>query len=246
MKKLLLSASVLLLATGAFAQTKMTGETSRFGIKAGVNLSKFHAGGDDAAANAFNDNAKNNVGFNVTAFGDFGVGNNFFIQPGVSLQNKGNKFESVSTTTALGNTVTTTSSIKTNLMAIEVPINAVFRIPTGDAGAVQISAGPYIGFNISGKDKGENVVTTVNNSNNNSTTVTSSNDRDLSFGSANDKNYNSTEFGANFGLSYRTNSGFLVGANYGLGLTDLTPKDRQANSNKLTNRVLGFSVGYSF
>jgi hypothetical protein len=200
----------------------------------------------DAASNDFNDNAKNNVGFNVTAFGDFGVGNNFFIQPGVSLQNKGNKFESVNTTTGLGNTVTTTSSIKTNLMTIEVPVNAVLRIPTGDAGAVQISAGPYIGFNISGKDKGENVVTTVNNANNNSATVTTSNDRDLSFGSANDKNYNSTEFGANFGLAYRTNSGFLVGANYGLGLTDLTPKDRQANTNKLTNRVLGFSVGYSF
>ncbi|NII85526.1 MULTISPECIES: outer membrane beta-barrel protein [unclassified Pedobacter] len=246
MKKLLLSASVILLATGAFAQTKMTGETSRFGIKAGVNLSKFHAGGDDNAANAFNDNAKNNVGFNVTAFGDFGVGNNFFIQPGVSLQNKGNKFESTGTSTVGNNTITTTSSIKTNLMAIEVPINAVFRIPTGDAGAVQISAGPYIGFNISGKDKGQTTITTVNNSNNTSATVTNSNDRDLSFGSANDKNYGSTDFGANFGLAYRTNSGFLVGANYGLGLTDLTPKDRQANSNKLTNRVLGFSVGYSF
>ncbi|MFD2583612.1 outer membrane beta-barrel protein [Pedobacter vanadiisoli] len=246
MKKLLLSASIILLATGAFAQTKMTGETARFGIKAGVNLSKFHAGGNDNAANAFNDNAKNNVGFNVTAFGDFGVGNNFFIQPGVSLQNKGNKFESTGTATVGNNTITTTSSVKTNLMAIEVPVNAVFRIPTGDAGALQISAGPYIGFNISGKDKGQTTTTTVNNSNNTSATVTSSNDRDLSFGSASDKNYGSTDFGANFGLAYRTSSGFLVGANYGLGLTDLTPKDRQSNSNKLTNRVLGFSVGYSF
>ena len=246
MKKLLLSASIILLATGAFAQSTMTGETSRFGIKAGVNLSKFHAGGDDNVAKAFNDNAKSNVGFNVTAFGDFGIGNNFFIQPGVSLQNKGNKFESTSSSTIGNSTITTTSSVKTNLMAIEVPVNAVFRIPTGDAGAVQISAGPYIGFNISGKDKGENTITTVNNSNNTSSTATTSNDTDLSFGSARDKNYNSTEFGSNFGLAYRTNSGFLVGANYGLGLTDLTPKDRQANTNKLTNRVLGFSVGYSF
>ncbi|WP_316827315.1 outer membrane beta-barrel protein [Pedobacter miscanthi] len=246
MKKLLLSASVILLATGAFAQTKMTGETARFGIKAGVNLSKFHAGGDNAASNAYNDNVKNNVGFNVTAFGDFGVGNNFFIQPGISLQNKGAKGESVSTITGNNTTITTTTTGKTNLMAIEVPINAVFRIPTGDAGAIQISAGPYIGFNISGKDKGEIRTTTVNNTTNASTTATVSNDRDLSFGSASDKNYGSTDFGANFGLAYRTNSGFLVGANYGLGLTDLTPKDSRANANKLTNRVLGFSVGYSF
>ncbi|GGE52961.1 outer membrane protein with beta-barrel domain [Pedobacter psychrotolerans] len=246
MKKLLLSASVVLLATGAFAQTTtMTGSDARFGIKAGVNLARFHSSGDNSNE-AFNDNVKDNVGFNVTAFADFGVGNNFFIQPGISLQNKGAKFESTTSLTANNITTTTVSSNKTSLMTIEVPVNAVFRIPTGDAGAIQISAGPYIGFNVSGKNKLESTATAVNNTNNSSSTITSSGENDLSFGSATDKNYSSTEFGANFGLAYRLNSGISVGANYGLGLTDLTPKDRKDNSNKLTNRVLGFSVGYSF
>jgi len=241
MKKLLLSASVILLATGAFAQST-TGSTSRFGLKAGVNLAKIHSSGDNDAA--YNDNAKNNVGFNVTAFGDFGVANNFFIQPGISLQNKGVKFEGSTTNSGAGVTTTTNSSIKTNVMAIEVPINAVFNIPTGDAGAVQISAGPYVGFNISGKNKGETTITTVTGATTASSTTSA--DKDLSFGSGTDKNLSSTEFGANFGLAYRASSGFLVGANYGLGLTDLTPKDNRANANKLTNRVLGFTVGYSF
>ncbi|QPH39048.1 outer membrane beta-barrel protein [Pedobacter endophyticus] len=245
MKKLLLSASVILLATGAFAQTTMTGSDARFGIKAGVNLSRFHASDFDGST-TYNDNMKDNVGFNVTAFADFGVGNNFFIQPGVSLQNKGAKFESTDVTT-IGNTTTTTvATNKTNLMAIEVPINAVFRIPTGSAGAVQISAGPYVGFNISGKNKREGSITTLNTTSNTSTVANSSSEDDLSFGSAADKNYASTEFGANFGLAYRTNSGFLVGANYGLGLTNLVPKDARSGDGKLTNRVLGFSVGYSF
>lgn len=235
MKKLLLSASVVLLATGAFAQNTMTGNDARFGIKAGVNLARFHASGTDGST-AFNDSAKDNVGFNVTAFADFGVGNNFFIQPGVSLQNKGTKFET--TTTVAGITNTTTS--KVNLMAIEVPVNAVFRIPTGDAGAVQISAGPYVGFNISGKDKFETVTTGGN------ATGTTSDENDLKFGSTKDKDYSSTEFGANFGLAYRTTSGFLIGANYGLGLSNLVPKDSRSGDGKLTNRVLGFSVGYSF
>jgi len=248
MKKLLLSASVLLMATGAFAQTTtMTGSDARFGIKAGVNLSKFHMGGDNALSNAYNDNVKSNVGFNVTAFADFGVGNNFFIQPGVSLQNKGDKFESVNATTVNNTTTTITSTGKRNLMAIEVPINAVFRIPTGTAGAVQISAGPYVGFNISGKNKGDITTTVTNNANNTSSSSTAANDNDLSFGSATNKDFASTDFGANFGLAYRTNSGFLVGANYGLGLSNLVPKDKRPNDgNKLTNRVLGFSVGYSF
>ncbi|WP_231464143.1 MULTISPECIES: porin family protein [unclassified Pedobacter] len=235
MKKLLLSASVVLLATGAFAQTTMSGSDARFGIKAGVNLARFHAS-DFTGSEDYNNTMKDNVGFNVTAFADFGVGNNFFIQPGVSLQNKGAKFQE--TRTAAGVTNTTTN--KTSLMAIEVPINAVFRIPTGDAGAVQISAGPYVGFNISGKNKFETVTTGGN------AAGTISNENDLKFGSTTDKNYSSTEFGANLGLAYRTNSGFLVGANYGLGLSNLIPKDSRSGDGKLTNRVLGFSVGYSF
>jgi len=243
MKKLLLSASVILLATGAFAQST-TSTTSRFGIKAGVNLAKIHSSGNNDEV--YNDNAKNNVGFNVTAFGDFGVANNLFIQPGISLQNKGVKFEGTTSATAGPITTTTNSSVKTNVMAIEVPVNAVFNIPTGNSGAVQISAGPYIGFNISGKNKGTTTVTTLNNNTNASTTATNSVDRDLSFGSATDKDQSSIDFGANFGLAYRASSGILVGANYGLGLSDLTPKDSRANANKFTNRIIGFSVGYSF
>ncbi len=246
MKKLLLSASIVLLAAGAFAQNTMTGSDARFGIKAGVNLARFHASGTDGST-SFNDNAKDNVGFNVTAFADFGVGNNFFIQPGVSLQNKGTKSESTSSATVGANTITTASTNKINLMAIEVPVNAVLRIPTGNAGAVQVSAGPYIGFNISGKTKQESSVTTLNNNTNTSTVANRSDENDLKFGSSNDKDFSGTEFGANFGLAYRTNSGFLVGANYGLGLSNLIPKDSRGNSDaKLTNRVLGFTVGYSF
>jgi len=230
MKKLLLSASVLLLATGAFAQTKMTGETARFGLKAGVNLSSYSGTG------ALDLDYKNNVGYNVTAFGDFGVGNNFFIQPAISLQNKGTKLESIST--VAGNTVTGTW--KQDVMAIEVPVNAVLRIPTGDAGAVQISAGPYIGFNISGKNK---YTGTFSNG-----TASASNftDRDLEFGSETSDDLSSIDFGANFGLAYRLNSGFQVGANYGLGLSNLVPKDSRSNDDKLKNRVIGLSVGYSF
>ena len=245
MKKLLLSASVILLATGAFAQSTMSGSDARFGIKAGVNLARFHASDFDGSS-AFNDNVKDNVGFNVTAFADFGVGNNFFIQPGVSLQNKGAKFESTDALTVGNTTTTIVSSNKTSLMTIEVPVNAVFRIPTGDAGAVQISAGPYIGFNVSGKNKLESTTTVRNNTTNTSSVSNASSEDDLSFGTATDKNYSGTEFGANFGLAYRTNSGFLVGANYGLGLSNLVPKDSRSGDGKLTNRVLGFTVGYSF
>lgn len=227
MKKLLLSGAAILFATGAFAQTTMTGSDARIGIKAGVNLSKYSGTG------SFDQDYKNNVGYNFTVFGDFGVGNNFFIQPGISLQNKGTKIE----TTGIvgGNNVTGT--FKQDVMAIEVPVNAVFRIPTGDAGALQVSAGPYVGFNISGKNKYSGGFENAG---------VSFEDRDIEFGSKADDDLSSIDFGANFGLAYRINNGVTLGANYGLGLSNLVPKDGRSNDDKLKNRVLGFSIGYSF
>lgn len=229
MKKLLIGAAALLFTTGAFAQNTMTGSSARFGLKAGVNLSSYSGTG------SYDLNYKNNVGYNITAYGDFAVGNNFFIQPGVSLQNKGAKVESSST---VAGTVLT-GTFKQDVMALEIPINAVLRIPTGGAGAVQINAGPYLGFNISGKNKYTGSYT------NNAFAGSTYTDNDVKFGSTKTDDLGSIDYGANFGLAYRTNSGISIGANYGLGLANLVPKDARNNNDKLRNRVIGISVGYS-
>lgn len=230
MKKLLLSGAIAVLTTGAFAQTNMTGSDARIGIKAGVNLAKMHYSGNSSY---LNDYTKNNVGYNFTVFGDFGVANNFFIQPGISLQNKGTKFEGNFTEVA-----NVTGTAKVDVMAIEIPVNAVLRIPTGDAGALHLSAGPYVGFNISGKR-----TTDLKDANG---MQLGKSENDLNFGSETNDDLSTTDFGANFGLAYRVNNGLIFGANYGLGLSNLTPKDSRANDNKVTNRVLGFTIGYSF
>lgn len=228
MKKIILLGGALLLsATTLFAQNNMSGKDARVGIKAGVNLSTLRYSGFDGSSE-LNDAAKQNVGYNFTVFGDFGVGNNFFIQPGISLQNKGSKFE--------GSFAGITGERTTNVMAIEVPVNAVLRIPTGTAGALQLSAGPYIGFNVDGKTK-----TTITSGAAQGTTEES-----LGFGSKSDDDMSGTDFGANFGVGYRLNSGFTLGANYGLGLTNLVPSDARSGDSKATNRVWGFSLGYSF
>lgn len=228
MKKIILLGGALLMSTTAlFAQSTMSGNDARIGIKAGVNLSTIRASGF-TGSNELNDAQKQNVGYNFTVFGDFGVGNNFFIQPGVSLQNKGTKF---STTTA-----GVTRESTTNVMAVEVPINAVLRIPTGDSGAFQLSAGPYIGFNVDGKTKNK-----ISSGTDAGTTET-----DLKFGNSADDNFTSTDFGANFGVGYRMNNGFMLGANYGMGLTNIQPKAERSGDSKFTNRVWGFSLGYSF
>ena len=210
-----------------FAGLSVQAQNVKFGLKGGVNLAKLHTTGN-SAAEAINDSTKYNVGFNLTGFADIGVTQNFYIQPGISLQNKGTKIEGVS-----GGT---TGSVTANVMAIEIPVNLMYSIPTGTSGAFQISAGPYASFNISGKTKTK--LTTAGN------TVTD--EDDLSFGDSEDDNFSSTEFGTNFGLTYRMSNGFQIGGNYGLGLSNWIPKADRSGDNKVTSRVLGFTVGYSF
>ncbi|MDQ8005615.1 MAG: porin family protein [Pedobacter sp.] len=234
MKKILLIGTALLLSSPAlFAQTTtIGGSDARIGVKAGVNLSKYRFSGrseNKELIDELNKNQENNVGFNVTVFGDFGVAKNFALQPGVSLQNKGTKFTDVDGTSGI--------EVQQSTMWIDVPINAVYSIPTGNAGAVQLSAGPYLGFGISGKNKFKNITP-----NEQQTDFDFGDDAQPLTGSA------GMDYGANFGLGFRANNGIILGANYGLGMANLIPKDARSNSqdSKQKNRVLGFSIGYSF
>lgn len=234
MKKILLIGTALLLSSPAlFAQTTtIGGSDARIGVKAGVNLSKYRFSGrseNKELIDELNKNQENNVGFNVTVFGDFGVAKNFALQPGVSLQNKGTKYMDVDGTSGV--------EAQQSTMWIDVPINAVYSIPTGNAGAVQLSAGPYLGFGISGKNKFKNIAP-----NEEQAKFEFGDDAQPLTGSA------GMDYGANFGLGFRANNGITLGANYGLGMANLIPKDARANSqdSKQRNRVLGFSIGYSF
>ncbi len=212
MKKLLLSfGAVVLLAAGAQAQTS-------YGLKAGVNLGKY-----SNVPTGLDDYQKNNVSFYVTGFADIPVAPQFSIQPGVSLQGKGAKYE------ASGDNVS--GSMTQNVMSIEVPVNAVYYIPAG-SGNVFLGAGPYVGFNISGKNKWDGSFGDVE---------ASSGDRKLKF-SGDNKDMNLIDAGVNFLGGYKFNNGFLINAGYNLGLSNLNPGDGEKSS----NRVLSFGVGFQF
>lgn len=208
MKKVLLSlGAALLMAAGAQAQTG-------YGLKAGVNLGKY--------SNV--DDAKNNTSFYVTGFADLPVAPNFSIQPGVSLQGKGNRTES--------NLGDVEGKLTYNVMSVEIPVNAVYYIPAG-AGSVFLGAGPYVGFNVSGKIKGEG----------NLGDAGLVGETDIEFGSG-DNEMKTVDAGANFMLGYKLNNGFLINAGYGLGLTNLSNSDN--SDNKFSNRVLSFGIGFQF
>ncbi|MFZ4863711.1 porin family protein [Sphingobacterium sp. Mn56C] len=207
MKKILLSlGAALLLAAGAQAQTG-------YGLKAGVNIGKYSNDGG----------SKNNTSFHVTGFADLPVASNFSIQPGVSLQGKGDKG---TYTTGNLNGIESTR----NTMSIEIPVNAVYYIPTGTAGSVFLGAGPYIGFNVSGKEKLKG----------NLGNYTGEKDWSLKIG--NDKDLKAIDAGANFMLGYKLNNGFIINAGYNLGLTDVLPRLNGTQANRVWSFGIGFQI----
>jgi hypothetical protein len=116
-------------------------------------------------------------------------------------------------------------------MSIESPVNAIYYIPTGALGSFFLGAGPYIGFNVSGKQKAQgNIGNWVTDG-----------DKNLKFtGSKRDMNL--IDAGLNFLGGYKLNNGFLLNAGYGLGLSNLSPSDN--SDKKLSNRTFSFGIGY--
>jgi len=196
MKKILLSlGAAVLLAAGAQAQTS-------WGAKAGLNFPKLNASG-----NGVTESTDASTNFYVTGYASIPAAANFAIQPGLSLQGKGGKIDDV----------------KTNLMYLEVPVNAVYYIPTGYTGSVFIGAGPYAALGLSGKVKG------------------GGQSYDINFGSADDE-VNRFDWGFNFLAGYKLTNGFLVNAGYGLGLGNLN----NVGSGNLRNGVFSAGVGFEF
>lgn len=207
MKKLLLSAAILFGSVGAFAQGGLG-----YGLRAGVNIPKY---------SYENGSSESNTGFFVSGYLDAPVSPYFSIQPGLSLQNKGGK-RTISEGSSSG-------EFKQSIMSLDIPVNLVAKLPTGESGNFFVGAGPYVGFGLSGKNK---VKGNIGN-------WGAEGETDVKFGSGNDDQLKRTDFGINFLAGYQLTNGFQINAGYGLGLTNLAP-----NSGSIKNRVWSVGIGF--
>ncbi|GEM68505.1 hypothetical protein SMI01S_21110 [Sphingobacterium mizutaii NBRC 14946 = DSM 11724] len=188
-----------------------------YGLKAGLNLGKI----------TNYDSQKFNPSYFVTGFADIPLAGRFSIQPGISLQSKGTKFVDAIPNWDQTNSEPYASSL--NVMSIEIPVNAVYYVPVG-TGDVFLSAGPYLGYNLSGKLKNSKLNSNATNS------------RDVEF-SGNNKMMNRWDAGINFAVGYKLSNGLLIQAGYGLGLTNL---NASSHSKDFSSRTINFGVGFQF
>ena len=220
MKKVLLIAGFVAASSiTAFAQT------ISFGVKAGLNLSRLTetvSGGSVSSQTL--------PGFQVGGVVDLGF-QAFSIQPGVFFTTKGGKSEeTVQFTTPGSGQTTITANSKVTLNYIEVPINFLYNVAAGD-NKFYVGAGPYVGYGLSGKG------TESDNQNGSETTKTN-----VTFGSGQDDVKN-PDFGVNFLVGFKFSQGYSIGANYGLGLSNLS---NGGNDSKVKNQVVSFTLGYFF
>ncbi len=206
MKKLLL---IAVLFGASFAKAQVS-----YGLKAGVTLGEI-------SNSLYKQQTHPSVFF--SAYADIPFATNFSIQSGVTIGGKGSDFTESYDFASLDHVL--------SVMTIEVPVNAVYSIPTGNTGKFMLGVGPYIGFNVSGKD---NYVGHIG-----STKVEVSDD--LTF-TGKDRSLNLLDVGGNFMVGYRFNHKLVLRVNYNLGLTDINPRIDKTQS----FRNWAFGVGFQF
>ena len=200
-------------------------------IQGGLNLANITKTNDGQTE-------KNNLlpTFNVGILGRLELDPLFNLESGVLFTGRGSKAETYFNN---GNYTKT----KFNPLYIEVPLNAVVKIPLEKKSNIFFNAGPYIAMGVGGKSTREDRYLGVTS--NTSSSIKFSND-DPFTSQQDDAAYNKLkrfDYGLNFGGGFQFDH-FIIKANYGLGLAKInsTQSNNTAND-KNKYRTLSFSVG---
>ncbi|MGN6494593.1 MAG: porin family protein [Agriterribacter sp.] len=228
MKKTILAFGSLLVCTVATVKAQ---QSSVF-VKGGVNIANVTTDKDGNV-----DDAKGIASFHVGLQADLPITKFFALQPGVFFTGKGTKLEGGNTSG--DNWFRST----TRPYYIEVPVNAVFKVPLGDESSFFVGAGPYVGIGVAGKNKVEGEILGVG---------FSSTDN-IKF--SDDDPFTGDEEGAGYGVMRRFDYGLngtvglqgkraMISVNYGLGLAKLQSGTSSSDDELGKHRVLSLTLGF--
>jgi hypothetical protein len=177
--------------------------------------------------------------FNVGVLGRLPLADVFSLESGLLLTGRGSKAETYFNG---GNNYVKT---KFNPLYLELPLNAVVKIPLGPKETnVFFNAGPYAAMGIGGKSKSESKIGLI--SSNSEKNIEFSND-DPFTSQEEDAGYNKLkrfDYGLNFGGGFQFNQ-IILKANYGLGLAKINSTESNNTAND-KNKYRTFSVSVGF
>lgn len=179
--------------------------------------------------------------FNAGIMSRFGISEMFDLESGVLLTGKGSKAETYFTSATNDNYVKT----KFNPLYIEIPLNAVVKIPldTKSKSNIFANVGPYLAIGIAGKSKVDQKI--IGFSSSSSTNIKFNND-DPFTSKQEDAAYNKLKrFDYGFNLGGGVDFGkFMLKVNYGLGLAKInSTESNNTVDDKNKFRTISISAG---
>lgn len=239
MKKVLLAMLLITMASISYGQVK-------FGVKAGLNLSKTAQNFKDSDLET---KTKLKPGFHIGAAVQMGLGNKLGIITGLTFTQKGHSID-MDEIYKDDPTVSAKGYSRMTINYLELPVSLAIKIK-----GFRLMAGPYMTLGIGGKAKWDYEISE------NGVVVFEDADQDKNIKFKNtlgEKEWNddnsylsATDIGLNFGAGYDI-AGLLLSVNYSIGLSNMNPKvdvsgvPDDSGDYKITNRVLSVGATYFF
>ncbi len=203
----------------------------RFGPQVGLNVSSLKVEDDQGM------DIKSKIGLSIGAIAEYGLGETMALQSGLIYSSKGSTYEESATESdGMGGEISVKMDGTVAINYLEIPVNFKYYIPAGSTKVI-LSAGPYVAFAMGGKYDMDMTMSYMGVS------MTENESEDLNFGSSEEDDFSSTDFGLNLGAGIEIKN-FVISAQYGLGLKNIDAVEVDGQSTK--NNNLSFSVAYMF
>lgn len=231
MKKVFLCAAIAMIAgSSTYAQS----DKVQVGIKAGYNLANL-----TITDNGTTNDKRSTSSFRVGAYLDFPLISVLSVQPGLFVSGKGSQY------TIGDNNSNNYTEVRTNPIYLELPVNAVIKLPLADNADLFLGAGPYAAMGVAGKNRVKGKLLGIGFENDDKIEYSNDDPANGNNGSAFKGNLKRFDAGLNALVGVRVNK-LTLDVNYGLGLVNISPGSSNTTNNKYQNRVLSFNVGLLF
>jgi hypothetical protein len=213
MNKIFLTITTIMAVYFVNAQDVKTdgNDVIKFGVKAGINLANLTS----------NEDLSMRIGFHVGGFMQYKLSEKFALQPELLFSTQGAKYQGSGALS--GYVISVESNYK--LAYLNLPVMAKYYV----SNKFSFEAGPQIGFLLSAKNEFDYSGTLLGEP------ISDSGEIDIK------DDFNSFDFGINFGAGYDFNDKISLGLRYNLGLSDVSDYYYLDK-----NSLIQLSLGYKF
>ena len=210
-----------------FSIGSASGEKIEFGLRSGLNFSSLSVSDEDD-----DEESKSRFSYNFGIVADIPIAQNIYLQPGLFLTNKGNKY------TYEDEDYDYKEELTIELPYLEIPVLVSYRHNLSNNLKWSIDFGPYLAFGIgSGKVKYKETYDGESESG----SIDAFGDDDDTFG------LNKFDAGLRFGTGIIFGKSY-IGIQYGLGMANIANEDYWGDGDdfSIKNRTFSINIGYNF